>query len=306
MSAMTRRADSDPVNASRAGANRVGLHREDVVVRLLRVGVAVGVGAAQAVLLVGEQHQPHRPAGLDAELLHQAQPLPGDDAPDGVVRGAGGGVPRVEVAADEHDLVRPLAADELANHVGVSASASAPLHLQPHPHRPAAADDAVDAHGVLHRDGRRRNPRCLVAVLHAAGVRCPQPIGPTDRSSMPTAPCCAAMRAPPGPIDHRLAVVGVGHVEETMRPFASANAAAVPPCSRRPSPRPRGPGAASRCCRRGRAGESRGAVGRGSRGSPLPGPSAAPSPSRCGRSRGRPPSSSRRPTGWRDRGSRSR
>ena len=74
-------------------------------------------GAAQAVLFVGQQHDAHRPARPDAELLHQPQRLPRDDAADAVVGGAGADVPRVEMAAEQHDLVRLLAPADLADDV---------------------------------------------------------------------------------------------------------------------------------------------------------------------------------------------
>ena len=50
--------------------------------------------------------------GRMPELLHQPRRFPRDDAADAVVGRAGADVPRIEVAAEQHDLVRPLAARE--------------------------------------------------------------------------------------------------------------------------------------------------------------------------------------------------
>ena len=70
-----------------------------------------------AVLLVGEEHDAHRAARPQVELLHQPHRLPRHDAAAAVVGRARADVPRVEVAADDDDLVRQLAAAHLADDV---------------------------------------------------------------------------------------------------------------------------------------------------------------------------------------------
>ena len=170
-----------PENPSDAGREhaRVRLDREHVVRGLVRVFGAVGRGAVHAVLFVRPQHQPHGAARPDAELLHEAQRLPRHDAAGAVVRSTGAHVPRVEVAADEHHLLRPLAADDLADHVRRRHLAfHAPARDEPHAHAPAGVGEPHDPVGVLGGHGRRRNLRLPRRVGHAAGVRRPQPERP--------------------------------------------------------------------------------------------------------------------------------
>ena len=61
--------------------------------QLTSVGVAVGEPSAPAVLLVGKENDPDGSARPQAELLHQTQRLPRDDAPAAIVARAGADVP---------------------------------------------------------------------------------------------------------------------------------------------------------------------------------------------------------------------
>ena len=120
--------------------------------------------------------------------------------PTAIVRGAAGRVPRVEVAADEHDFLGLLAAADLADDVErLDVGLEAGLHLQAQAHADAAVHqplDAFDASSVGNGGGGNLRDR-VVAVVHAAGVRRAQPGGPTERTSAATAPCREAARAPP-------------------------------------------------------------------------------------------------------------
>ena len=79
--------------------------------------IAVRLPAASTVLLVGPQHDADRPPRPEIQLLHDPQRFPGHDAPSAIVGRTRADVPRIEVAADDDDLVRPLAAADLADHV---------------------------------------------------------------------------------------------------------------------------------------------------------------------------------------------
>ena len=73
--------------------------------------------AGQAVLLVGEQHAAQRVARMQAERAEETEHFHRLDDPGAVVMRARRDVPRVEVPADEDDLVRKLTAPDLADHV---------------------------------------------------------------------------------------------------------------------------------------------------------------------------------------------
>ncbi len=74
------------------------------------VRVAVGAAAASAVLLVGPEHHANRPPRPEAKPLHQTHGLPRGHGAAAVVHRALSHVPRVDVSAEDHDLVGFLAA----------------------------------------------------------------------------------------------------------------------------------------------------------------------------------------------------
>ena len=61
----------------------------------------------QSLLLAGPQRDADGAPRLEPESLDEARGFHHDRRADGVVGGAGGGVPRIEVAAEHDDLVRP-------------------------------------------------------------------------------------------------------------------------------------------------------------------------------------------------------
>ena len=82
---LSRLRRSREAKASRREDPGVGFDRQHVLLGLRQVGIAIGVAAAQAVLLVGEQHDAHGASRPDAQLLHQARCLPRHDTPDAIV-----------------------------------------------------------------------------------------------------------------------------------------------------------------------------------------------------------------------------
>src|SRR5439155_10464782 len=107
----------EPGHLARAG---VVDDRTRVLVQLVLVPLDVLPRPPQPLLLAGEQAEPDRPLRRVA-LLGQGRDGAGglqDDATAGaVVGGAGAEVPRVEVGADDYDLVRLLAPADLADRV---------------------------------------------------------------------------------------------------------------------------------------------------------------------------------------------
>jgi hypothetical protein len=71
----------------------------------------------KAVLLVGPEHDAHGAARTQVQLLHEAKRFPRHDATPPSSVDSRPDVPGVEVAADDDDLVGPLASAQLADHV---------------------------------------------------------------------------------------------------------------------------------------------------------------------------------------------
>ena len=187
-----------PVRAGEAEAlglehARVGLERGHV--RLALVTVAIGGPALQAVLLVREEDDAHGAPRAQAQRLQEAHRLPRDDTAAGVVHRPGAHVPRVDVAADDHDLLGQLAALPLGDHVRGRRVRKLPcLHLQADHDALAAIGDALQALRVLERDGGRRDARDAVLVVHLSRVRRAQP-GQSDRAQQDRRPRPASPRA---------------------------------------------------------------------------------------------------------------
>ena len=143
------RAASLPVkpNAERPEHAAVRLQHHHVLRQLGAMLIAIGEAAAAAVLFVGEQHHAHGAPRPQVQLLHDPQRFPRHHAAAAIVGRAGADVPRVEMAADDDDFVRLLAAADFADdvrrfRVGVEMR----LHLQPDDDaccrgRPCAAAD---------------------------------------------------------------------------------------------------------------------------------------------------------------------
>ena len=189
----------------------VGFDRQDVLPALSPGGVAIRVAAAQAVLLVREQHHAHGPPRADIQLLHQPRGFPRHDAPHAIVRRAGADVPRIEVAADEHDLVRQLAPANLADHVGrFDVGLEARLHLAGARARAGRGRRGAESA----RRPRRRSPRPESSARRRRNScrRCAACAGPSARPrGRASRPRRARGRAGAArAVLHRLAVVGVG------------------------------------------------------------------------------------------------
>ncbi|OQA33555.1 MAG: hypothetical protein BWY56_02029 [Acidobacteria bacterium ADurb.Bin340] len=111
------------------------------------VGLHVGLAAQEALLLAVEEHDPHGALGLGAGGFQEAQHLHHHGAVGGIVRGAGGGVPGIQVGAQQHHFLGLLGPREFGHHIqalgelGVHAVAdvqlqaglAAAFHETPHP-----------------------------------------------------------------------------------------------------------------------------------------------------------------------------
>ena len=280
----------------------VGLEHHHVLVELGAVLFAVRLAAAPAVLLVGPQHEADGPPRPQPQLLHDPQRFPRHDASAAVVARAGADVPRIEVSADDHDFVGPLAAAKLADDVrGQRFGLEVRFHLQAHDDV-AALGEALQAIGVLGGDRRRGNVRRVWGVLQAARVREAEPVGSDGAHQHRHRAVAGRARRTAGSKDHRVVVVRERHVEQhdppprlgrvrRRGPRSSGRRAAAPRCRPRVWPR----------CRRDRASRSAGAPARRCPRSRCRAPTPAPSPARCGRSPVRRASFRRPPTESRDR-----
>ena len=136
----------------------------------------IGSRAGQPVLLVREQHDTHGTPRPEVQRLHQPQGLPRHHASAAVVGRSGADVPRIEVAADDDDFFRALAAANLGDDVrGVRVGEKPRVHFQAQRDLRAAVLHALESIGVLGGDGGRGDLRLAVSVAQGARVRCPQP-----------------------------------------------------------------------------------------------------------------------------------
>ena len=136
------------------------------------MALEIGAPAGEAVFLVRIEHDSHRAARPQVELLHQPQRFPRHDAAAAVVGRAGADVPRIEVTAHDDDLIRPFPAADLADDVGgIGIGQELGLHLQADANLRAAVLHPLQALGVLDRDGGAGNLRHAFGVAQSAGVR---------------------------------------------------------------------------------------------------------------------------------------
>jgi len=81
------------------------------------VGLHIGLAAQQPLLLGVEEHDPDRAPGLRPHGLEDAQGLHHRHAAGAIVRGSRGRVPRIEMGAQEHDLLGLFRAGDLRDDV---------------------------------------------------------------------------------------------------------------------------------------------------------------------------------------------
>eukprot|EP01136_Pigoraptor_vietnamica_P025175 Opistho-1_new@6956 len=168
----TRRVIASELNALRLEHAEVGLHHNIVVGDIRLVRVIIGVAADATIFLGRPEHQANRALGAEAELLNGEKRGPRDEGAAAVVHGALAHIPRVEMAAKEHDLLGVLRTDNLRHHVaGLRVRECLGLHLE-------LKDDALPTRlharkqlGVLHRDARNGDLRHAVLIVHRARVR---------------------------------------------------------------------------------------------------------------------------------------
>ena len=107
--------DGESPGGKRAGVTFEGRH---VPVQFLRVCLGVGPSPEAAQLLGLVEHQPYRAPWAQIQRQQQPRRAHGDGAASPVVVGAGAGVPRVEVSAQQDDLIRQLAPADIGHDVG--------------------------------------------------------------------------------------------------------------------------------------------------------------------------------------------
>src|SRR5690606_5833049 len=147
-------------------------------------GVFAGVGEAtvQALFLVGEGDHADRARRTLGQVRDELGRGHGDADAGGVVDRPGALVPGIQVAADQHDLVGPAAAGDLADHVlrGVFAV-------------PAAIQRHAYARAGIERDQARE--LVGVRVGEGGGGNRLQALGETGDAGMPEALVAGAGRA---------------------------------------------------------------------------------------------------------------
>ena len=214
-----------PAAAKEAKAGRpehagVGLDRQRVLGQGRLVPLGVRPCAAHAVLLIRPQHDAHGAPWPQAKLEHQPRSLPRGEATAAVVHRPLANIPRVDVAADDDDLLRLLRSGDLRNDVPRNAIGQrACLHLEPHAERLAAGLHPREHVGVLQRERGMRDFLYTIGVRHAAGVRRLHRERPNRPNQARHRPGPRRVNCPLRADDHRLAILGERHVEEHDFPF---------------------------------------------------------------------------------------
>jgi hypothetical protein len=146
--------------------------------RLRAVAVGVLGGAAKAVLFVGPEYDAHHPARSDTKRGHQARGLPRDDAAYGIIRRTGTNVPRIEMAAEQHNFLRSFSAPNLSDDIGRRhIRLRMRIHREPNTHGDISRQKACDPVRVLGSNRRGRDGWSVWFVLKTAGMRCPKARG---------------------------------------------------------------------------------------------------------------------------------
>ena len=96
---------------------KVALNRGKMVLDFVLVRRGISDTAGIAELLIHPGNHANGPLGMQAKLLDQLRGLHGHHDAGRIVNGAGAQVPRIEMAGDDHDLFRMLAAFQVADHV---------------------------------------------------------------------------------------------------------------------------------------------------------------------------------------------
>ena len=182
-------------------------------VRLVPLGILPR--AAHAVLLIRPQHHAHGAPRPQSKLEYQPRRLPRSKTAAAIVHCPLANVPRVDVAADNDDLLWLLCAGNLRDDVPRNAVGQhTRLHLESHSDRLTAGRHARKHVGVLKRDCGMRDFFHAIGVRHAAGVR-------RLHRERPNRPNQARHRPGPSRVDralradsHRLVILGERHVEE--------------------------------------------------------------------------------------------
>ena len=172
-------------------------------------------GSAYAIFLIRPQHDAHGALWPQAKLEHQPRSLPRGEATAAVVHRPLANIPRVDVAADDDDLLRLLRSGNLRNDVVRNAvGQSACLHLEPHAERLAAGLHPREHVGVLQRERGVRDFLYAIGVRHSAGVRRLHRKRPNRPNQARHRPGPRRVNCPLRADDHRLAILGERHVEE--------------------------------------------------------------------------------------------
>ena len=77
----------------------------------------IGLGAEHALFFAGEKHEAHGAARHQAQRLKTARDVDHHGGVHAIVLRAGAQVPGVQMGADQHDFLRPLAAPYFRHHI---------------------------------------------------------------------------------------------------------------------------------------------------------------------------------------------
>ncbi len=149
----------------------IHLNRRHLIADLVADHLAISPSTRAAILFIHPEHQPDRPLRLQPQLMDQRHRLIRRHNSRPVILRPLPHIPRINMPANRHHLLRMLAAHNLAHHIaGLDIGLHVRVHLQVHRHRPFLAQP-LNHQRIFHRDRRRRNLRLLRVIQQRARVR---------------------------------------------------------------------------------------------------------------------------------------
>jgi hypothetical protein len=151
----------------------------------------------------------------ESQLADNVRGFERGDASAAIVLRACADIPGIQVPADHHYFVRPLASGDFADDVGrIRFRQGTRFHLQVRGHRISRVHQALNQERVFDGDGGGRDLRKSVGIFERAGVRRLKAEGRDGaHQRRHRAQACRA-RWPSGAINHRAVVAFVRHVEQ--------------------------------------------------------------------------------------------
>src|SRR5690348_4022107 len=154
-----------------------------MVANLVADPIAIGVAARAAVFFVGPEDDAQGAPGTEPKLVDQVRGFQRGDDAGAIVLRAGADIPGIDVAADDDNFFRLLAADDFADDVRrIGIGESAGFHFEVNGDGVGRVGQSLDESGVFDGDGGGGDFGIRFGILERAGVRRLQADG-SDRAN---------------------------------------------------------------------------------------------------------------------------